>query len=274
MGWNANWVRGGPVEMSAFSGAQWPGPPLHLSETAAAPSQRGRIETVTVTLGEEVDEFTRRGLADPINIWLPPGYDDSPSVRYPTVYVSKGREALDPRMGRWRDSLDRTVGTSFAPLIVVFLNDTLPQRAQAAPLVAFVDQKYRTLPQRSARALISMGMISFEPIFRLGMESDLFEGFGIQCFFGFEEEAEQALQSLAPERQWRGYLEWGSLGIRSPSEGWDMRRMARDVYEGLAAQGVTMSGGEVAATTEWKSWRQRTHVMLGALFPPAEPKTP
>jgi len=33
-----------------------------------------------------------------VEIWLPPGYDDSPSVRYPVLYMSDGQNLFDPRI--------------------------------------------------------------------------------------------------------------------------------------------------------------------------------
>lgn len=71
-----------------------------------------------------------------------------------------------------------------------------------------------------------------------------------------------------PELPLRGYLEWGREGIRSTPEGWDMREWAQDVYDALEGKGVTMEGGEVPESLDWKSWRNRTHVLLGSLFPP------
>jgi hypothetical protein len=47
-----------------------------------------------------------------------------------------------------------------------------------------------------------------------------------------------------------------------------MRDSARRVFEGLSEAGVPLAGGEVVDTTDWKSWRNRTHILLGALFPP------
>ena len=91
----------------------------------------------------------------------------------------------------------------------------------------------------------------------------------MQEFFGFDEEIEISLNSIevTEDRPWTVYLDWGSMGIHSPTEGWDMRAGARQVFDAFQADGAQMSGGEAPATLEWKSWRNRTHRMLGALFP-------
>lgn len=41
---------------------------------------------------------TNLGLTRHVEIWLPPGYDESPSTRYPVLYMSDGQNLFDPRI--------------------------------------------------------------------------------------------------------------------------------------------------------------------------------
>ena len=124
---------------------------------------------------------------------------------------------------------------------------------------------------------MSMAWGGYETMIRGFREPELFRKFAAQSFLGFEEEVQQTLDAYQPlaegEEPWVGYIDWGTLDIRSPSEGWDMRRSARTAYESLQSMGVALSGGEVVDTTDWKSWRLRTHLVLSALFPATEKST-
>lgn len=270
------------VEMSVVEMPERPAAPDHLKSGAPEPAMRGRLDTISFTVDPEAArsgpsmgmppeaiDYALEKLAGPNRVWLPPGYDDS-GERYPVVYVLKGSEALDERQGAWVETLDRRVGRDFAPLIVVFLDGPLPPALAMDPIFAAVDAKYRTLAARDSRALVSMGMISFEPVARAGMERTSFAAFGVQDFFGFDEEVAMVLGMVQPDDELplRGYLEWGREGARSETEGWDMRAWAQDVYDGLEERGVTLAGGEQAESIGWMSWRNRTHEMLRALFPP------
>jgi len=46
-----------------------------------------------------------------VEIWLPPGYDDDPSARYPVLYMHDGQNLLDPRIANRGPSLEHPFGT-------------------------------------------------------------------------------------------------------------------------------------------------------------------
>ena len=65
----------------------------------------------------------------------------------------------------------------------------------------------------------------------------------------------------------RIYLEWGRWDLISPHENMNMRAWAREAWNLLRDRGWEPVGGEVWDSTDWASWRNRTGVMLGTLFP-------
>jgi S-formylglutathione hydrolase FrmB len=124
---------------------------------------------------DEVDSAALRGnpLDDPARrtmlLWLPPGYDDQPERRYPTVYVLPGygsgveewanRDLFEPTVF---ERLDTLYGDGDAPpaCVYVFVDGAtayggsqfvnspatgLYEDYLAADVVAHVDQNYRTL---------------------------------------------------------------------------------------------------------------------------------
>ena len=120
----------------------------------------------------EYGSFHSEALAGTLHysIALPPGYDSS-RKRYPVVYFLHGLPANEEaykNIGGYADSLARTdhhaivVGAQGARA-----GDTDPEWHDWGPgrnwetateneLVAYVDRHYRTLPQRSARAIIGV----------------------------------------------------------------------------------------------------------------------
>ncbi len=272
-GYNTNWVRGKPVEVSVFSTPGWPGPAAHFVDPPK-PVRSGSSATVTVPQPDGADERLQRALSEPFDVWLPPDYETSTDRLYPTVYVMEWAGLRDPRVGRWIETLNATADRDFEAPIVVFIDGGLPRpdAFSMKTVTDAVDGAFRTRTDAASRALVSMGFRGVEPPARASAEPELIGKFGVQGFLGFDEEVEGALAGLAigGSTNMVGYVEWGSLGTRSPSEGWDMREAARQVYEGLTARGVTMHGGMVESTGDFKSWRNRTHLMLGALFPVAE----
>ena len=112
IGPDMNWNRGEPMEVSWFAMPQWPG---RAAGAAGPPPARGRLEVVEVPLtplGDDAEPVTAT-----THVWLPPGYDDG-DERYPVVFV---HEENAREVGQWVETLDRVVGRSVEPLIVVFV---------------------------------------------------------------------------------------------------------------------------------------------------------
>jgi S-formylglutathione hydrolase FrmB len=112
----------------------------------------------------------------PLSVYLPPGYDDEPDRRYPVVYVIQGytgqldmwwnRAALRPNLP---ELLDRAFAEDGQPPALVVLADAWTSLGGSQFLnspgtgrymdhlcdevTAFVDERYRTLPDRDHRAL-------------------------------------------------------------------------------------------------------------------------
>lgn len=273
-GYDANWVRE-PVEMSWFAGPRWPGPARHLRAEAKDPESVGTIETIEVAidlgeLPEGLPEAMRSRVAGGVSlqVWLPPGYHQS-ERRYPTVYVMPWPGVLEPGLGRWTDTINRAAGAQLEPPIVVVLEQPF---LMTRSLVKALDERLRTETDRSRRALVGWGFVANDAFDRLASLHDLVGRFGVQSYFGFfGDEVDRVLAQMAKAvgegAELSGYLDWGVLETRSPSEGWDMGASSRRVFEGLRELGIEVEGGEVQDTSDWKSWRNRTHLLLGTLFP-------
>ena len=120
-----------------------------------------------------------------VEIWLPPGYDDAPSKRYPVLYMHDGQNLFDPRIANtgvdWGvdEAVVRLVARgAIPPVIVVGVWSTAARAAEYSPwhgasdyarflieeLTPRVNATFRTLtgPENTAVMGSSMGgLLSF-----------------------------------------------------------------------------------------------------------------
>ena len=263
LGPDLNWQRGSGLGMSWFAMPDWPGNAL-----AATPA-RGRLELFEVAVAKP-DGAAGETLPTRLSAWLPPGYDGG-SARYPVLYVLD-RNALE--QGDWRDHLDRVVGRTVAPLLVVFVE--APQMrdfgsAFVSTVMPAVEARLRTAPGRDTRGLVGMGFGGHGALMLALDHAQHFGVLGIQSYYSLEATmtaAEGALAKAQPaEQPLRIYLEWGRWDLRSPHEEMDMRASSVWLAEKLRGKGYAPLGGEVLDTTDFASWRNRTDVLLESLFP-------
>ncbi len=148
LGSDMNWLRSGePMEVSWFAMPEWPGRDAPL---LSAPEKVGRVEEfeLTVTPSRPADAKPK-----PVALaaWLPPGYDEG-DERCPVVFV---HNPLARPTGEWVQTLDRVVGRTVEPLIVVFVEIRALRgylRVFADQIAPGIDARYRTRTDREARA--------------------------------------------------------------------------------------------------------------------------
>jgi hypothetical protein len=268
LGPDMNWFRGVPVEMSWFAMPEWPG----LSITRSEPTARGRLEVIKLAIQPTAaeDKEAKPSFEIPARVWLPPGYEES-NLRYPVVYA----RANAVEAGDWPATLDRVVGQSVEPLIVVFVDPpTRPDTrgALAGQIVPQIDERFRTRTDRAARAVVGMGWPGFNAALTAFFHSDMFGVLGIQSLFLVEgPPMETLLEAVggkdASTLPMRIYLEWGKWDLISPHEEMNQRKFSRWAWDLFTVKGWVPIGGEVWDSTDFASWANRTDVLLEALFP-------
>jgi len=136
----------------------------------------------------------------PLWIYLPPGYDDEPERRYPSVYVIQG---FTGSIGMWRNRIpfrqpfpelaDAMFARGEAPPAVVVYVDAwtalggsqfLDSPATGAyhsylceEVVPFVDRRYRTIDDRDRRAVAGKSSGGYGAMVTAMLRPDLFGGF-------------------------------------------------------------------------------------------------
>ena len=121
-------------------------------------SRRGRVDSGTVESTEPAQEYL---------IYLPPCYDEQTDQRYPVLYLLHGQTYTADQWIRLGavDSLDRLIRFHQArPFIIVFPNDRYWYTETGSgfgdrvvdALIPFIDDHYRTNPNRQQRAIGGM----------------------------------------------------------------------------------------------------------------------
>jgi len=264
--------------MSWFAMPEWPGLEARRAVHAATPTTGGgRIESMRISLQPSLPPDAAENAEAPepveakVEVWLPPGYDTT-EESYPVVYVLNPEARAE---GEWLATLDRVVGATVEPLIVVF--PQMPRvpglrGALAGQVVPRIDERFRTRTDRASRALVGMGFRAFGATVTGFGAPDLFGVLGLQSVFltegGMEEDLLDAVgDQTAETTPMRIYLEWGRWDLVSPHEEMDFRASSRWAWEVLRERGYAPIGGEVWDSTDFASWANRTGVMLEALFP-------
>jgi len=262
---------GGATPMSWMAMPEWRAP-AHLTEPAAD-TPRGRLERRT--LETEL-------LAPTLNIqvYLPPGYDET-DERYPVAYYHGGFQVLPH--GDIPKSLDNLIAAGQRPVIAVFIfaapniklvvpgvgNADVYARMWAEELVPYVDAEFRTVATPEGRANIGSGWFSYAAMYVTFKQPGVAAKLGVQTAVMNDSRVAplQALVSSPEQQPLDLYIEWGSHDAQNPQENWDARSRSRGFVEFLRSRGYTVTGGEVHDGTGWSSYKNRTNLMLEALFP-------
>ena len=114
----------------------------------------------------EVSEFSTVLLPEPMvyRIYLPPCYDEQPELAYPVLYLIHGQTYTDTQWDRLGvpEIADRLIAAGeVAPFIVVMPRDRVWREpaedhfgmAVEQSLIPWVDEHYRTIPDRAHRAV-------------------------------------------------------------------------------------------------------------------------
>src|SRR2546430_13501762 len=133
----------------------------------------------------------------PLLVYLPPGYEDDPARSYPTVYVIQGytgHVTMWRNRSAYRQPFPETADAVFAagqapPAIVVYVDAWTayggsqfvdsPRTGRyhsylCEEVVPFVDARYRTLPDREARAVAGKSSGGFGAVIAPVLPPDLF----------------------------------------------------------------------------------------------------
>lgn len=153
---------------------------------------RGTLERITV-YGAALDGNLSGDTPDrPVSVYLPPSYPDSPGRRYPVVYMLHGFTDSDLTWFGWREhfvnvpaAYERALEAGTAREMILVMPNAYTafegsmysssvttgdwEAYVADELVAAIDERYRTVPDRASRGLAGHSMGGYGTV-RIGMQ--------------------------------------------------------------------------------------------------------
>jgi glucoamylase len=198
-----------------------------------------------------------------LQVYLPPAYARGGVERYPVLYLQDGAEyATRARAATVADELIAQGKTQ--PFIIVFVdpvdrfkeywaNDKFAA-FMATELVPFIDARYRTRPERDARALMGASLGGVISVWTALRHPDVFGRVAGQstAFQIDDERVVSALAVLEPMPRARPLKFYFDVGLLEPI--WKVNRRVRVL---LAGKGYPVAYAETAAGHNWTSWRDQ-----------------
>lgn len=213
-------------------------------------------------------------------VYTPPDYDRDGTRRYPVLYLQHGAgesERAWSTQGRVNFILDNLLAAGRARPMLVVMDNGYASRPNASradtasvfgevltrDLIPLVDARYRTLTNRTQRALAGLSMGAMQAL-RIGLKNpDRFASLG--WFSGAERNFDPqtshdgALADAAKANaQWR--LLWFGRGRQEPPAG------RVDFHEALTKAGLRHVWFECDGSHEWQVWRQHLLDFAPRLF--------
>ena len=217
-----------------------------------------------------------------LTVYTPPGYDKNQSVRYPVLYLFHGANADENawyRLGRANLILDNLLAAgTIKPFIVVmpFGYGVAPGGLQADntakfskdlidDVIPYIDDSYRTISNRSNRAIVGLSMGGGQAL-NIGLNNiDLFSYVG-----GFSAAIGNAasfpktyanLTANAGQVNSKLKLLWIGCGTEDSLFG-----ASKSFSEWLAAGNIKHTFRETGGAHTWMVWRRYLHEVAPLLF--------
>lgn len=224
-----------------------------------------------------------------MHLYLPPGYDANAQMRYPVVYIQHGGgedERGWSQQGKTDVILDNLIASGRAkPMIVVMTNGNVSSgrggysiEAMSAfadeltkNIVPFVDKQFRTIANRSSRALCGLsmgggqafyvGLTNLDVFASVGVfSSGIFGGINSTAVFDAEKEMPGLLTKSASFNE-KLDLFYISCGTGDPRFAHTQKAVETFKNKGLEVQFSGFPGAH-----EWQVWRKSLHDYVQKIF--------
>ncbi len=210
----------------------------------------GRLDELVITsdalLGNPLGDPHER----PVWVYVPPGYDDAPDVRYPSVYVIQGYTGQVemwanrmPFVMPYPEAADAVFAAGAPPCIVVYVDAWTSYGGSqfvdspgtgryhsylCDDVVPFVDERYRTLGAPASRAITGKSSGGFGAMITPMLRPDLFGALATHagdalyelCYVPEFGPAVRALRPFDgdPDRWWTDFQARAATGPTTPAD--------------------------------------------------------
>lgn len=237
-------------------------------------------------------------------VYLPPGYDANPAVRYPVLYLQHGGGEDETgwiRQGNANFILDNLIASAKAKPMIVVMANGYARRAEEEPaaanpanaeerwqrfgrmlsafeddvtqaLIPFIDTTFRTLPDREHRAMAGLSMGGMQTFHVTLNNLDLFSyigGFSGAAMPGADRPFDPKVDYNGAFADAEAFAEkvkvlYIGIGTEEP-EG--MRQGLHNLHQALSGASIDHIFYESPGTDhEWQTWRRNLNDFAARLF--------
>ena len=256
------------------SGLEVPDPDLDFYEVKDVPHGEVRVREYR----SKVTGQHRQAL-----VYVPPGYDSNPTLRYPVLYLQHG--SGEDQTSWWRQGkanliMDNLIAQGKArPMLVVMEQGYAVKAGQTGPgtrgneafgelvlhdLVPMIDSTYRTFADRQHRAIAGLSMGAGQAM-QIGLGNlDRFASIGSFSGGGRSFDSKTSYGGVfADPAAANKKIDLLWIGCGSGDRGFEA---AASLHKALDAAGVRHVWFESAGSHEWQVWRKHLHDFAPRLF--------
>ena len=178
------------------------------------------------------------------HVYLPPCYDQNTTLRYPVLYLIHGQTFNDDQWVRLGvpQIMDKLIAEGNPPFIIVMPYDKYHYRQPATDpfdeavideLIPIIDVRYRTIPNRTSRAVGGLSRGGGWALHFALTHPELFSAFGGHSLAILDEDGthlSRMLDAIPPDEMPRMYMDIGkSDGLRASAEKFETQLTERGI---------------------------------------------
>lgn len=215
-------------------------------------------------------------------VYTPPGYESHPEKRYPVLYLQHGGGETETGwiwQGKVHYIMDNLIAAGQCREMILVMNNGyafLPDGSEhpsrgcidlvlARDCIPFIDQKYRTLTDRRARAVAGLSMGGFQAQATALHFPELFASAGLfSCYFIVRDNSDNYTELFQNTAQFNKTFDLFFFSTGTEEHNFYEENL--HTIRQLQAQGVRITYFETPGYHEWQVWRHSFRAFVTKLF--------
>ena len=217
-------------------------------------------------------------------VYTPPGYEHAHTESYPVLYLQHGvgeNETGWIWQGKVNYIMDNLIAAGQCQEMILVMNDGyafLPDASEhpargaidlvlAKDCIPFIDQKYRTLPDRRTRAVAGLSMGGFQAQAAALHFPELFASAGLfSCYFIIKDHYDDYTELFSDARTFNGLFDLFFFSTGTEESNFYEQNLR--TVQHLKELGIDITYFETSGYHDWQVWRHSFRAFVTKLFRP------
>ena len=217
-------------------------------------------------------------------VYTPPGYETHPEKHYPVLYLQHGGGETETGwiwQGKVNYIMDNLIAAGQCQEMILVMNDGyafLPDASEhpaggaidlvlAKDCIPFIDQKYRTLPDRRTRAVAGLSMGGFQAQAAALHFPELFASAGLfSCYFIIKDHYDDYTELFSDARTFNGLFDLFFFSTGTEESNFYEQNLR--TVQHLKELGIDITYFETPGYHDWQVWRHSFRAFVTKLFRP------